>query len=374
VIAAATHPHRGPLYTALSVAPLRALGLISYGLYLWHWPIYVYLDEQRTGLEGLELLAVRLGVTLVIALLSYRFIEQPIRRRRVPERAVWIATPAVVALLVVALFASTTPTALPVRGRFATKSVPVPGTATWNRILALYKSTAAQSGSATRVLMIGDSISEILGPNPADKRLHTASAAFGLVGCSIVDGELVIDGYAQELNPSCAAWPQLLREVIDEYDPDVGVVMLGPWEMFDRQRNGVQYQAGSQPLTDLLLKQLETQRKIITSRGATELLLTTPCYDPPPTPHHEDQIWKDPARRAWLNGIWRQFAAAHPADVRLGNLGTFVCPGGKPRKATNGEPLRMDGIHFSPAGSATIWPWVSGEVAALRAHGRISRR
>jgi hypothetical protein len=34
----------------------------------------------------------------------------------------------------------------------------------------------------------------------------------------------------------------------------------------------------------------------------------------------------------------------------------------------------MDGIHFSPAGSATIWPWVSGEVAALRAHGRISRR
>ena len=38
VIAAAVHPRRGPVNHLFSFRPLRALGLISYGVYLWHWP------------------------------------------------------------------------------------------------------------------------------------------------------------------------------------------------------------------------------------------------------------------------------------------------------------------------------------------------
>ena len=79
VIAAAVHPRRGPVSRALSFRPLCAAGLISYGLYLWHWPIYVYLDSDRVHLTGWPLLAVRVGVTLVVAVLSYRYVEQPIR-------------------------------------------------------------------------------------------------------------------------------------------------------------------------------------------------------------------------------------------------------------------------------------------------------
>ena len=56
---------RGPVRSVLAIQPLPAIGLISYGLYLWHWPIFVWLSPDRTGLEGHRLLALRLVVTLV---------------------------------------------------------------------------------------------------------------------------------------------------------------------------------------------------------------------------------------------------------------------------------------------------------------------
>jgi peptidoglycan/LPS O-acetylase OafA/YrhL len=69
----------GPTARALSVAPVVGLGRISYGVYLYHWPLFVALTEQRTGLDGPALLAVRLAATAVVALASYHLVEQPLR-------------------------------------------------------------------------------------------------------------------------------------------------------------------------------------------------------------------------------------------------------------------------------------------------------
>jgi peptidoglycan/LPS O-acetylase OafA/YrhL len=375
VIAAATNPVRGPSFFVLSFPPLRALGIISYGLYLWHWPIYVYLSEDRTGLAGLQLLAVRLGATLAVALLSYRFIEQPIRRQQLPTRVVWIATPVAVGVLVLALIVTTTNDALPVHGRFATKSVPVPGTPEWTAKVADFRTFAAHSATATRVLVAGDSVAESLGTNASDAAHRTSSLPFGLIGCSLLDdADLVINGYAQPLNPNCHGWERLSADVVTAFDPDVVVVMLGPWEMFDRQVRGERINAGSEHLAELLTKQLDLQRRIVTYRGAKELVLSAPCFTPPHEDGTADDVWRDPDRRVWLNGVLRKFAAAHRRDVSLANFGGFVCPNGQPRVATNGRPLRTDGIHFSAAGAATVWPWISSRVVGLRARGSLRHR
>ncbi len=80
LIAMTTHPASwlGPL---LGRQPLRYIGQRSYGLYLWHWPIYaVTRPELDIAVDGLSLLVLRLGLTFGAAELSYRFLEMPIRR------------------------------------------------------------------------------------------------------------------------------------------------------------------------------------------------------------------------------------------------------------------------------------------------------
>lgn len=70
----------GPLTSLLSLGPLVWLGRISYGVYLFHWPIFVAVDAERTGFDGAPLLGVRVALTLAVAQASFVVLEQPIRR------------------------------------------------------------------------------------------------------------------------------------------------------------------------------------------------------------------------------------------------------------------------------------------------------
>ena len=108
VIAALSHPDPGPLSRALSWRPLVWVGLISYGLYLFHWPIYLWLTPQSTSLgDGLGLAGVRLALTFAVAMASFYALEQPVRQRRIPASLVRAATPVGGIVLVVLLVAVT---------------------------------------------------------------------------------------------------------------------------------------------------------------------------------------------------------------------------------------------------------------------------
>ena len=80
VVAAAGRP--GWFSRLVSPPPLVGLGKISYGLYLYHWPVVVVLDHPRVDLAPVPLFAARIGVSLALAIVSYVLIEQPIRHRR----------------------------------------------------------------------------------------------------------------------------------------------------------------------------------------------------------------------------------------------------------------------------------------------------
>jgi peptidoglycan/LPS O-acetylase OafA/YrhL len=72
----------GRLAQVLGWRPLAAVGRRSYGIYLYHWPLWVVLSPARVGLDGVGLACVRLVAVGVVVEASYRWIEQPIRQRR----------------------------------------------------------------------------------------------------------------------------------------------------------------------------------------------------------------------------------------------------------------------------------------------------
>ena len=80
-----------PLHRFFAWLPVRYAGRISYGLYLYHWPIYLLVDSERAGslfgverVTGASLLALHLSLTAVVSVLSFHLIEQPFVKRKWP--------------------------------------------------------------------------------------------------------------------------------------------------------------------------------------------------------------------------------------------------------------------------------------------------
>ena len=176
----------GILRTVLSWRPLVYIGRISYGLYLVHWPVYVWLDGDRLDLDPIPLFAVRLAVTFAVAALSYRHIEMPIRlRTRLVNPRVALASfaAAVLAAVLVPLAVLAGP---------VTQTVDVVP-----EVLSTVPPTAAPDTSndgegPLDLLVIGDSSGENVAlalSNGADGRLGVVSGA--VIGCPLVDVSLV---------------------------------------------------------------------------------------------------------------------------------------------------------------------------------------
>jgi len=66
---------------ALAWRPLVGLGLISYGLYLWHWPVAVLLSRERTGLGPWPWTLLVVAASVALAVASKHAVEDPIRFR-----------------------------------------------------------------------------------------------------------------------------------------------------------------------------------------------------------------------------------------------------------------------------------------------------
>jgi peptidoglycan/LPS O-acetylase OafA/YrhL len=361
-----------PFSRVLSVGPMRWLGRLSYGIYLWHWPVAQFLDGGRTGLGGVRLLAVRLAVTLGIAVASYYLVEQPVRRgalRRLPRRlpviagaSAYAATAVVVVLLV--------PPAPPVTAAGPAVIISVPAT----RIpsggpgssSAPIDRPGRRPGVEPRVTFLGDSVSWTIGAFlPDHPGLWVSNRA--IQGCGIATlPEILLQGQGQTNYPGCTTWYARWRRAIDADDPDVAVILLNRWELADRRLNGQWRHVGQPDYDEYLLGQLDLAVRIAASRGAAVVLLTAAYTHRAERPGGGLYPEDDPARIDAWNRLLLAEKQARPEQVTILDLNSIACPDGAFTWRINGIRVRSDGLHFTAAADQRIIaPWLLPRLAAI---------
>jgi peptidoglycan/LPS O-acetylase OafA/YrhL len=374
VIASAVQPTRrsvwSPLRALLSLGPLRWVGLISYGLYLWHWPATVVLTETRTGLSGAALTVLRLAVTVGAATLSYYLVEQPIRRGVLRGWRGRIAVPTAFAtaglVLVVATVGATAATPLgQVQAGQKLTGTPTPP--------ALESGSAAgrnvAAGAPSRILLVGDSVPYTLLPG-----LRPVAAGQGVsVGTALVAGCGVVGGVATYYDGRVPPHAEGCEQLVDDYEraaldrdrPDI-VVWMSTWEVNDRIVNGERIKFGGAGWDAMLLDKINQAARRLTAGGAHLVITTMAPRGPNDLVGPSDSA--ETSRYVRVNDLYRQYAREHPDTVSVVDFAGAVCPGGPPCPRTvDGINLRpLDGLHFTPETAGWAAQWLLDATLACR--------
>jgi peptidoglycan/LPS O-acetylase OafA/YrhL len=368
VIAAAVHPRRGPVSRLLSFRPLCALGLVSYGVYLWHWPIYVVINESRAHLIGWPLLAVRVSVTLAVAALSYRFVEQPIRKgagspvtlRRV---SVALATgAALVAAIVVTTASAPAPPAL-VADRIRPPH-PIPA--------QLRNSTGVPSLQRAeriqRVLVVGNSIALYAG-DEGFKRLHTTPRLdvlnLGSVGCRFLPEETRSRNAVGDISDDQS---RLCRDnwayAVSVFRPDVVMLLVSDPTDTTHEINGRWTEPCEAEYDDVFERELHEQIRLLASKGA-RVIATTSAYTGLP---YKTSAWF--RHNDCQNEIVRRVVASEPSAV-MADVFKWMCPRLEAdcEGHLSGIVLRPDGVHFRDASARLLAAWL---IAQAKHHDVLS--
>jgi hypothetical protein len=359
----------------LSVAPLVWIGRISYGVYLWHWPLYGLLNGDRTGLRGPTLLALRLAVTLVVALASYVLVERPIRTGRWPLRLRlprptrrWATAGATVAAGLTALLIVAATVPPPVEE--ALPRIPVPTVEATNAALPVRTPPMLRPdrlpGAEPRITFFGDSVSWSLGTYLPPQQGVVVSVR-AVQGCGIARLPDVIQlGEGHSNYPACPTWDVRWRRGIEVEDPDVSVILLDRWELMDRKLDGVYQHVGQPGYDAYLMTELELAVSIAGSRGAQVVLLTAPYTRRAERPDgglYDEDL---PERVDAWNALLRQMAARYPQLITVLDLNARVCPDGEFTWAIDRLRIRSDGLHFTPEGvRAWIAPWLMPQLTTI---------
>jgi peptidoglycan/LPS O-acetylase OafA/YrhL len=373
-------PSPGLIGAGLSLAPVRWVGGISYEMYLWHWPTYLVVTPDRTGLSGLSLLAVRLSIVVLLAWGSHVLVDEPIRRGvrlRSPRMARVVAIAVVIAISV-GVFGATVGAEPALSGNTGQLADSRPPPTIPKRITSPNQSnpspvgdgstTTTQPAGPIKVLLVGDSQAATLGQGVrADFGVYGLGAQPGLavwsraiLGCSIISAPVfLIDGNnADNKCGGAGYWQRQWSSDVALFKPDASVVMAGAWDVFDVvMPDGSVLHPGQPAWRAMYLQDVGQLLDTLGSTGAAVVAVKPPCWG-------ESQVIgagsttperMDPAIVAAIDDVWKQ--AADSRGATLLDLNSVLCPGGKADAS-----IRPDGAHFYSDGADKVAPFVAAAV------------
>jgi peptidoglycan/LPS O-acetylase OafA/YrhL/lysophospholipase L1-like esterase len=341
------------LTAVLAWRPLRHIGAISYGLYLWHWPVDVVLTADRAHVSGLALTGLQTAVTVVIAELSYHLLEMPIRRGALRGWTARAVTPAALGALAAAVLIATA------------ASVPTAPVGAGATPLPPPQATPAIDG-ALRVMVVGDSGAAFLGPGLAAVQGELTGpagfpvqvGAFGEVGCGLPrTGDGVRDGSGRLLpDPDgCHDWPSRWAAELASFRPQVALLTLAWPGIGDRIVDGEARHPCDSVFDAYYQREVVAAIDTLHANGARVVVATTPYAALPGV---------DNARVDCLNATYRAAVAQRPGAEVL-DLASWLCDGTACRTDSDGVDLRPDGVHFEGDGAVVAGRFALGEVLRL---------
>lgn len=359
----------GIVQQVLSNRMLVGIGRVSYGVYLWHWPVIVVLDAERTGLSGIALGALWVAVTALLTAASWFAVERnaPMPKLAAPHRGVGYAIgvgalvvgatvvsaaenqrvddapfaipPAVTTLLTSSPVSTASGPGEPTPdAELPTTSLVAPSTAeaTASTVAEATASTVALPNRPLRVQIIGDSVAESL---TSQQITEIATGRFGEVtvrndgqiACSMVRaGKWWLLDDSQLGDPQDCRGADRFGDAVDAFEPDVVYLLFGwpgvgggrelddgsvirPCEAGFDDRWRFEYQA--------MIRRFEESATVVFSSVA-----------PPAIPIAEQR-----PGTGCLN------AASDELDGNRFDYSNWLCPDGDCEASAG---LRSDGIHF----------------------------
>jgi peptidoglycan/LPS O-acetylase OafA/YrhL len=371
VIAAVELAPSGRLAQVFSIPAAVALGRISYGVYLWHWPVTVAV-QGTPGRGEIATQALRTALTLGAAVASFVLLEQPVQRGRwlgrSPPRVLAVAGVTLVAVAGAALPA----TALPhgIAAQLATSSdQPCPGERVDRLIACERPDVAARAGTQDpRLVLLGDSTARALAPglDAWAARAGTSWVQAAWQRCTPTGLTVVPTNLNAPDQPSrvCAQQARtVISRTLQQYRPAL-VLVSEFWSHYQPLLvDGRLLRPGTPEHTAALREQyLQLVDEVAAVGGRVVFVELPPGGDSlgsvlapgRPAGSARPPVPGDDLVPAW-NALLRDVAAGRPRNASVISVTDLVCPGGCPA-LLDGVLVRTDGVHYSTVFSEQLAP------------------
>lgn len=369
----------GPVRSLLSTRVLVKLGKVSYGVYLYHWPIFIVIDRKGWDIPVGVSLAVKCALTLVVSVASYVLIEKPIRFAAwLPPRRTFVAAfgaSAVAAMLAVAIVPSaakyygvdatvaaeaaigTGPVA-PLAPVLTDPTVPTTRAERFAVVAMGDEATVPQVSTTTllavpqrpvRILVVGDSTAEAIGAglvgwaaaNPAYAQVSVRAGP----GCGLVlRGYLELTFGTRDVDAECGPYVlTIVPEAVATLQPDVVMVMSSVWDLEDRRltKDGPLLSPTDPAVAELMAESLGHLTDSLSASGAPRVVwLQAPS--PLPSLTGGEDIHRQPGRQAALRRAIDSVGFSRPY-VKVVDFAAWLAA----QPFAEDRAARLDGVHFT---------------------------
>ena len=381
IVAVVVRPGNTWMKELLSIPGLVEIGRRSYGLYLWHWPIFVVTGARENGVR----LAVALTITVVINEFSYVFIETPARKgaignwwgQRSQLTAMRRRLPIALGVVFVSALAGTGVKVAGIEARDLSVDTAnnevvffVPTTVPSNSSLPGASTTTTTIAKLPRrVVIVGDSQAHSLAVNKPSGIEKTFIVSDGSIdGCGVYDrgvGTGGKNGTFRRNFANCVGFEKSWAKSATKAKAEVALVVLGAWEVLDLKINSFLFKVNTTPADTLFRTQVQRGVAALRQTGATVALLEVACMRPVdssggPVPALPER--GDDTRTAHLNDLLREIAAPENDGVYFINGPREWC--NNPKISTS-LSYRWDGVHAYKPGAKLIFETVAQQLLQL---------